>query len=65
MPEITPDELNSRLIDEDERPIVLDVRHESKFEDWHIPGSINVGTAEVDDDELTDLELGPNRCAAE
>jgi len=27
---------------DDEGPLVLDIRHEGEFEDWHIPGSVNV-----------------------
>jgi glyoxylase-like metal-dependent hydrolase (beta-lactamase superfamily II) len=50
MPEITPDELGERLRDGDDEPLVLDIRHESEFEDWHVPGSTNVDVY----DELTD-----------
>jgi glyoxylase-like metal-dependent hydrolase (beta-lactamase superfamily II) len=50
MQEITPDELGEQLRDGDDGPLVLDVRHEAEFEDWHIPDSINVDVY----DELTD-----------
>jgi glyoxylase-like metal-dependent hydrolase (beta-lactamase superfamily II) len=52
MPEITPDELSERLQasdDDDDDILVLDVRHGDDFEDWHIPGSVNVDVY----DELT------------
>jgi len=41
MSEITPDELGERL-QSDEPPLVLDVRHREEYEDWHVPGSVNV-----------------------
>jgi glyoxylase-like metal-dependent hydrolase (beta-lactamase superfamily II) len=51
MSEITPDELGERL-QGDEPPLVLDVRHRAEYEDWHVPGSINV-------DVYDDLEDDP------
>jgi glyoxylase-like metal-dependent hydrolase (beta-lactamase superfamily II) len=50
MQEITPEELGERLRNGDGGPLVLDVRHEEDFEDWQIPGSINVDVY----DELTE-----------
>jgi len=50
MQEITPDELSEQLRNGDSEPVVLDIRHEADFEDWHIPGSVNVDVY----DELTD-----------
>lgn len=41
MSEITPDELNKRLTN-GKAPLVLDIRHEDEFADWHIPGSHNI-----------------------
>ena len=41
MSEITPTELDERL-GADDSPFVLDIRHAEEFEDWHIPGSVNV-----------------------
>ncbi len=42
MTAITPDELDARLRDDDGGPLVLDIRPEEDYEDWHIPGSRNV-----------------------
>ncbi|WP_415380535.1 MBL fold metallo-hydrolase [Halosimplex sp. TS25] len=50
MQEITPKELSEQLQNGDEDPLVLDIRHEEDFEEWHIPGSINVDVY----DELTE-----------
>jgi len=49
MQEIPPDELSERLRNGDGTPLVLDIRHEDEFEEWHIPGSVNVDVY----DELT------------
>jgi glyoxylase-like metal-dependent hydrolase (beta-lactamase superfamily II) len=49
MQEISPAELGEQLRNGDEEPLVLDIRHEADFEEWHIPGSINVDVY----DELT------------
>ena len=115
MQELSPDALSERLRDDDEGTLVLDVRHETAFEEWHVPGSVNVdvydeltedlgevksrnadlardresfvaalasdvpdhppnfervkrtnvGQESVPADELAELELGPNNCAAE
>ena len=53
MPEIAPDELSRRLQRDDEDVLVLDIRHSEEFEDWHIPGSVNVDVYDrlVDDPE--------------
>ena len=48
MSEIAPAELGERLRDDD--VLVLDVRHQGEYEDWHIPGSVNVDVY----DELAD-----------
>ncbi|SHG95020.1 MBL fold metallo-hydrolase [Halobaculum gomorrense] len=50
MQEITPEELSEQLRNGDDEPLVLDIRHEADFEDWHIPGSTNVDVY----DQLTD-----------
>ncbi|WP_075936361.1 MBL fold metallo-hydrolase [Halosegnis longus] len=50
MQEITPEELSEQLRNDDDEPVILDIRHEADFEDWHIPGSINVDIYE----QLTD-----------
>ncbi|WP_340102187.1 MBL fold metallo-hydrolase [Salinibaculum salinum] len=42
MQEISPEELSEQLQNGDGDPLVLDIRHEEDFEEWHIPGSINV-----------------------
>lgn len=42
MTEITPDDLSTRLDGNDDGLVVLDIRHEDAYEDWHIPGSQNV-----------------------
>jgi glyoxylase-like metal-dependent hydrolase (beta-lactamase superfamily II) len=42
MQEMTPEELSEQLQNGDGGPLVLDIRHEEDFEDWQIPGSINV-----------------------
>ena len=41
MSTITPTELDERL-DTDDEPLVVDIRHEEPFDDWHIPGSEHV-----------------------
>jgi len=50
MQEISPEELSEQLHDSGRDPLVLDIRHEDDFEEWHIPGSINVDVY----DELTE-----------
>jgi glyoxylase-like metal-dependent hydrolase (beta-lactamase superfamily II) len=50
MQEIPPEELSEQLQNGDEGPLILDIRHEEDFEEWHIPGSINIDVY----DELTD-----------
>ncbi|WP_280587885.1 MBL fold metallo-hydrolase [Halorubrum sp. Boch-26] len=49
MQEISPDALSEQLRNDDAGPLVLDIRHEPEFEEWHIPGSVNVDVY----DELT------------
>ncbi|MGB9965734.1 rhodanese-like domain-containing protein [Halobacterium sp. CBA1126] len=49
MQEISPAELGEQLQDDD-APLVLDIRHQEEFEEWHIPGSRNVDVY----DELTE-----------
>ena len=100
MLEMTLEALSEQLQGGGEGPLVLDIRHEEEFEEWHNPGSLNgdvydelpeapeqateglsdipdhpqkfervnrtkVGQESVPADELADLELGPNNCAAE
>lgn len=50
MQEISPEKLSEQLRNGDGKPLVLDIRHREDFEEWHIPGSINVDVY----DELTD-----------
>jgi glyoxylase-like metal-dependent hydrolase (beta-lactamase superfamily II) len=50
MQEISPEKLSEQLRTGDDKPLVLDIRHQKEFEEWHIPGSINVDVY----DELTD-----------
>ena len=50
MQEISPEKLSERLRNGNGKPLVLDIRHREDFEEWHIPGSINVDVY----DELTD-----------
>ena len=49
MQELSPDKLSEQLQNGDGKPLVLDIRHEEDFEEWHIPGSRNVDVY----DELT------------
>lgn len=49
MTELTPDELSDQL-QGDDAPLVVDIRNEKEYEEWHIPGSENVPVY----DELTD-----------
>jgi glyoxylase-like metal-dependent hydrolase (beta-lactamase superfamily II) len=49
MPEIAPDTVSDRLAKGDDL-LLVDIRREAAFEDWHIPGSENVDVY----DELTD-----------
>jgi glyoxylase-like metal-dependent hydrolase (beta-lactamase superfamily II) len=41
MSQISAGELNDRLMS-GEAPLVLDIRHEDEFQEWHIPGSENI-----------------------
>lgn len=52
MAEITPSELSARLTADDDT-FVLDVQRVADFEDWHVPGSVNI---DVYDELHTDLE---------
>ena len=42
MTEITPDDLSTRLDEDGDELVVLDIRHEDNYEDWRIPGSENI-----------------------
>ena len=42
MEELPPEELSEQLQNDDSKPLILDIRHQGDFEEWHIPGSINV-----------------------
>lgn len=42
MTEIRPSELANRIQANDDDLLVLDIRHGSSYDDWHIPGSVNV-----------------------
>jgi glyoxylase-like metal-dependent hydrolase (beta-lactamase superfamily II) len=50
MQEVSPEELSEQLRSGEGEPLVLDIRHKEDFEEWHIPGSINVNVY----DELTE-----------
>jgi glyoxylase-like metal-dependent hydrolase (beta-lactamase superfamily II) len=49
MQEISPEAFSDQRRNGEGEPLVLDIRHEEDFEEWHIPGSINVDVY----DELT------------
>lgn len=57
MTEITPETLSNRLEEDSEDLIVLDIRHESAYEEWHIPGSQNI-------DVYDELDSDPHAAAA-
>jgi glyoxylase-like metal-dependent hydrolase (beta-lactamase superfamily II) len=42
MSEISPERLGERLQTDGDDPLVVDVRHEDDYEDWHVPDSVNV-----------------------
>lgn len=42
MDAITPAELAARRAGDGEAPFVLDVQPAADFEDWHVPGSVNL-----------------------
>ena len=50
MSEISPETLGERLQADEDGLLVLDIRHEEEYDDWHIPDSVNVDVY----DELTD-----------
>lgn len=50
MSEITPETLSERLQAGEDDLLVLDIRHEAAYNDWHIPDSVNVDVY----DELMD-----------
>ncbi|MFA9518660.1 MBL fold metallo-hydrolase [Halopenitus sp. H-Gu1] len=50
MSEISPERLGERLQAEEDDLLVLDIRHEENYDDWHIPDSVNVDVY----DELTE-----------
>ncbi|PCR91923.1 MBL fold metallo-hydrolase [Natrinema ejinorense] len=50
MSEIRPEKLSERLQAGDDGLLVLDIRHEEEYDDWHIPDSVNVDVY----DQLTD-----------
>ncbi|ELZ28682.1 fused rhodanese domain-containing protein/hydrolase [Halogeometricum pallidum JCM 14848] len=49
MSKITPEKLGERLQTDDDDLLVVDIRHQEAFDDWHVPGCINVDVY----DELT------------
>lgn len=53
MQEITPEELSEELQNSDGDPLILDIRHEEEFDEWHIPGSFNIDVY----DELTEAPV--------
>ncbi|MFD1588251.1 MBL fold metallo-hydrolase [Halorientalis brevis] len=42
MSEISPETLSNRLQDDGDDLLVVDIRHEAEYDDWHVPDSINV-----------------------
>ncbi|MFD1589348.1 MBL fold metallo-hydrolase [Halorientalis brevis] len=42
MSEISPETLSDRLQDDGGDLLVVDIRHEGEYDDWHVPDSINV-----------------------
>ena len=50
MQELSPAELGEQLRGDENEPIVLDIRYEEDFDEWHVPCSRNVDVY----DELTD-----------
>jgi glyoxylase-like metal-dependent hydrolase (beta-lactamase superfamily II) len=50
MSEISPETLGERVQAGEDDLLVLDIRHEAEYEDWHIPDSVNVDVY----DELRD-----------
>ncbi|MXR20416.1 MBL fold metallo-hydrolase [Halobacterium bonnevillei] len=42
MSELSPAEFSEQLHTDGGAPLVLDIRHEADYDDWHIPGSVNV-----------------------
>ncbi|APW99433.1 hydrolase [Halobiforma lacisalsi AJ5] len=60
MTDVSPDELAERLYDDErEDVLVLDVRHEAEYEEWHVPYSVNVDVYDelVDDREAAEEQL--------
>ncbi|MFT4889646.1 MAG: rhodanese-related sulfurtransferase [Halobacteriales archaeon] len=49
MSDIRPDEPSGRLRSDGTDRLVLDVRNEGEYDDWHVPGNVNVDVH----DELT------------
>ncbi len=58
MATITADELDRRLRNGADDPLVLDIRRTDEFDDWHIPGSENVPVYD-------DLKSDPETAAAQ
>jgi len=42
MSDISPEELGERLQGEEDNLLVVDIRHQAEFDDWHVPSSVNV-----------------------
>ena len=42
MPEIAPEDVSDRLVQGDDDLLLLDIRHNEGFEEWHIPGSKHI-----------------------
>lgn len=59
MPEITPEELGTRLFDGEDPPLVLDIRHSVEYDEWQIPDSENVDVYDElqDDPEAAQAQL--------
>jgi glyoxylase-like metal-dependent hydrolase (beta-lactamase superfamily II) len=56
MQQLSPDALAEQVQGSEDGPLVLDVRHQDAFEEWHIPGSLNL-------DVYDELSQEPERAA--
>ncbi|WP_265111217.1 MBL fold metallo-hydrolase [Halosolutus halophilus] len=58
MTEVSPDELGNQLQAVEDDVLVLDIRHQEDYDDWHIPNSVNV---DVYDELTADPESAKDR----
>ncbi|KYH24327.1 hydroxyacylglutathione hydrolase [Halalkalicoccus paucihalophilus] len=59
MQELPPEELSEQIQNSDDTPLVLDIRHQEDFKEWHIPGSLNIDVYDelIEDPEQTKQTL--------